>query len=465
MLRGHLDEVSYRHVAGWAADTSNPNGIVEVSIFVDGRKVVQTECNQFRQDLNEQGFGRGRHGFSYDFPVKLDETSNKRIVVRFAETGVALDNGEVMLSREGVTLLPGLDEKRAGELMRLPAPASQRALFEMFALLEPEYGIYQLLRRFDFNGWTASQAHCAVFGSLPKGPPNSAIQSSSFLRDYLNDLLYTIEFQRSIIPSLLEAYAEKRRLLFVHIPKCAGSDLSKNLRTRYPSLDQRIMEPRWTGAEELFKQVREFVENSRFSDSVFLRGHIDLNYYLEKRLARPSDRLFTIVRDPMEISVSQVNYLITRIREDFERQRLDWDTKEWFSFLGIKAMPNEFSDEFAAEMFRRALYNQQIVIPNSMCRWLGGGDAQTVLERLAEHDVEITDTARYNNWLVERWDISSSTRQNESIKFFTAASLNPEDRDYLMEVSREDLKLYAALQNGLTTSGRPWVVGRALLAG
>ena len=464
MLRGHLDEVSYSNVAGWAADTSNPDGVVEVSIFVDGRKVVQSECNQFRQDLNEQGFGRGRHGFSYDFPVKLDETTKMRIAVRFAETGVALENGEVMLSKEGVTVLPPVDEQRSSELMQLPAPASQRALFEMFALLEPEYGMYQLLRRFDFHGWTTRHAHYAVFASQPKELLNSAGQSSSFLRDYLNDLLYTIEFQRSIIPSLLDAYAEKRRLLFVHIPKCAGSDLSKNLRTRYSSLDQRIIEPKWTGKEALFRQLHEFVENARFSDSVFLRGHINLNYYLENQLARPSDRLFSIVRDPLEISISQVNYLIMRIREDFEWQRLDWDTKEWFDFLGVKTMPNELSDEFIAQILQKALYNQQIVIPNSICHWLGGGDAQTVLERLADYDVEITDTGRYNKWLVERWGISSSTHQNESIKSFTSASLKPEDRDYLMDISREDLKLYAALQNGLTKSGRPWVVGRELLA-
>jgi hypothetical protein len=464
MLEGHLDEVSYSHVAGWAANTSNANGIVQVSVFVDGKKIVQTECNQYREDLKEKGLGDGRHGFWYDFPEKLDESSNKKIVVRFADTGVALGNGEVLLSNGRTSLLPGFDEERASELMRLPAPVSQRALFDTFTMLNAEYGMYQLLRRLDLRGWTVRQAHYAAFGTIGNMQPGSYVESSSFVRDYLNDLLFSDEFQRSLIPSLLSAYAEKGRLLFVHIPKCAGSDLSKNLRTRYSSLDQRVMDPRWTGKEELFKQLREFVKLTRFSDTIFVHGHIDLNYYLENQLARPSDRLFSIVRDPMEIPVSTVNYVMTRIRQDFERQRLDWDTKEWFEFLGIDAMPRELSDEFAAEMFRRALYNQQIVVPDSMCHWLGGGDAQTVLERLAEHDVEITDTARYNKWLVERWGISSSTHQNESIKFFTLASLNLEDRDYLSEISREDLKLYAALQNGLTKSGRPWVVGRELLA-
>jgi hypothetical protein len=463
MLRGHLDEVSYSHVAGWAADTSDPDGIVEVSIFVDGRKVVQTECNQYRPDLKEQGFGQGRHGFLYDFPVKLDEASSRRIAVRFAENGITLDNGEVVLSKGEVSPLPCLDEERARDLMRLPAPTSQRQLLEVLALMEPQYGIYQLLRRLDFADWTARHAHYAAFGTFVNLPSESASHSSSIATDYLNELLLSDEFQRSIIPSVLEAYAEKRRLLFVHIPKCAGSDLSKNLRTRFPSLDQRIMEPAWTSKDELFRQLREFIELTRFSDSVFLRGHIALNYYLENQLARPSDRLFSIMRDPIEIAISQANYVMTRIREDFQLQRLDRDTKDWFNILGIAAMPSELSDDFSARVCRNTWHNQQIVIPNSICHWLGGGDARTVVERLAEHYVEITDTDRYNQWLRDRWGITSVTRQNESIKFITEASLKPEDRDYLREISSEDLKLYGALQNGLRTAGRSWVMGSELI--
>jgi hypothetical protein len=463
MLEGHLDEVSYSHVAGWAANTSNANGIVQVSVFIDGKKIVQTECNQYREDLKEKGLGDGRHGFWYDFPEKLDESSNKKIVVRFADTGVALGNGEVLLSNGRTSLLPGFDEERASELMRLPAPVSQRALFDTFTMLKAEYGMYQLLRRLDLRGWTARQAHFAVFGTLGNMQPGSYVESSSFARDYLNDLLFSDEFQRSIILSLLSAYAEKRRLLFIHIPKCAGTDLTAHLQTRYPLLDPLMMMPERTSKEKLFWMLREFVKLTRFSDTIFVRGHIDLNYYLENQLARPSDRLFSIIRDPMEIPISTVNYIMTRIRQDFERQRFDWDTKEWLEFLGIEAMPSELSDEFAAEACRKALYSRQIVIPNSICHWLGGGDAQTVLERLAEHCVEVTDIARYDRWLLEGWGISGSTRQNESFKFMTATSLKPEDRDYLREISREDLKLYTALQRGLNAVGRSSIVGHELL--
>jgi hypothetical protein len=463
MLIGHLDEVSHKHLAGWAANTLNPDVVMQVSIFVNGWKVAQIECNQYRRDLKESGYGEGRHGFRYDFPQNLELAANNRIAVWFAETGVPLGNGEIILAEDGSSQPPRVDAEGMRPLMLLPAPTNQRALFELLALFKPECGIYQLLRRVDFGRWTTTHAHDAVFGRLATMHPTSSMQSRPLVPDYFNDLLCSDEFQQLIIPSLLEAFADKRRLLFVHIPKCAGTDLTEHLRARYPSLDQQIMEPQSTSKSDLFKQVREFVELTRFFDAVFLRGHFALNYYLDNRLVRSSDRLFSIARDPMEIVISSVNYVVMRIHQDLNRQVLSRDTKAWISFLGMDKSPDGLSDEFAAQICMKTLYDKRIVIPNSMCKWLGGGDARTVLERLAEHDIEITDTTRYNGWLLERWGINSITRKNVSTKFFTAASLKPEDRDYLDEITSEDRKVYATLEKTLTANGRAWVVGRELL--
>jgi len=440
---------------------------VEVSIFVNGRKLVQIKCDQYRPDVKEHGFGEGRHGFLYGFPTRLDDTSKKKVEVRFAETGAPLSNGIVMLSNTGVSVLRGIEARPGSVLMRLPvsvpAPATQKALFEMLALVEPEYGIYDLLSRLDLDGWTTRDVGHAVYGKRATMHRSEGDQSPTSVRDYFNEILFSDEFQRSIISGLLEAYADKLRLLFVHIPKCAGSDLSKNLLTRYPSLDQRLSEPEWTTSDQLFKKLREFVEITKFSDTVFLRGHITLNFYLENKLARSSDRLFSIMRDPIQIAISNANYVTMRLRQDFERQRLEPDTKIWLKFLDIDTMPAELSDELATQICMKTLRNENIVAPNSMCHWLGGGNAQTVLERLAEHHVELTDTTRYSHWLRDRWGITSTTRENESIKFITEESLNPKDLNYLREISSEDLRLYAALQNALEEADRAWVNGPELL--
>jgi len=118
-------------------------------------------------------------------------------------------------------------------------------------------------------------------------------------RDYLNDLLHSPRFQRNILAYILRAFPEKRRLMFVHIPKCAGSDMSMHLASRFPSLEQRLMEASATDKDQLFQALSEFVREIVFSDSIFLRGHIPLDYYADAQLIRPADRIFTIVRDPI----------------------------------------------------------------------------------------------------------------------------------------------------------------------
>ena len=88
-----------------------------------------------------------------------------------------------------------------------------------------------------------------------------------------------------------------------------------------------------------------------------------------------------------------------------------------------------------------------------MCFWLGGGSAEKVLERLARHSVEITNTECYETWLSSRWGIGRSERKNESVKFLSASSLPPEDIDYLHGISDQDEPLFRQISDRLRESG------------
>ena len=48
------------------------------------------------------------------------------------------------------------------------------------------------------------------------------------------------------------------------------------------------------------------------SDALFVYGHIKLTWLISQDLVRPFDDCFTIVRDPEEMVLSQVNYVLTR---------------------------------------------------------------------------------------------------------------------------------------------------------
>jgi hypothetical protein len=115
----------------------------------------------------------------------------------------------------------------------------------------------------------------------------------------------------------------------------------------------------------------------------------------------------------------------------------------------------------------KVLQNIDIVRPNSICYWLGGADAdaQTAIDGLVSQDVEVTNTACYNDWLAQSWNIHSRSRDNSSMKFFTAEILSREYRDYIRDISAEDLKLFRVVERSLERAARRSVRGRELLRG
>jgi len=67
MIQGHVDRITRQVITGWAADTAAPDEQIDITIFVNGRKMAQLACDQPRPDLRHMGmYGEGRHGFPQD---------------------------------------------------------------------------------------------------------------------------------------------------------------------------------------------------------------------------------------------------------------------------------------------------------------------------------------------------------------------------------------------------------------
>lgn len=99
MRGGHVDSISRRHVAGWAADPERPGERLTVSVSVDGAHVGDAVADRLRKDLASLGrFGDGQHGFSLQFPEPLDAMRPHEVVVRFQADGQVLPNGKHMLA-------------------------------------------------------------------------------------------------------------------------------------------------------------------------------------------------------------------------------------------------------------------------------------------------------------------------------------------------------------------------------
>ena len=238
MLRGHVDRLTRTGVTGWAADDDCPNVVLEVSVFVNGKKIAQIVCNLPRSDLGKLGiFGDGAHGFRFEFPVPLAKDSDKWVMIRHSDTGELLNDGDIIIRVDESTYTRSRSNDRLiGDPAPIPAPSDHRGLFEAFALFDGGAGVYELLTRFEFDEIKQTEAKLIVFGDLSTDSTGDAQAKKDSIRDYINELLMSDDFQSNLIPLFLRAFPEKKRLIFVHVPK---SSTRISNRTSQPPREQQ----------------------------------------------------------------------------------------------------------------------------------------------------------------------------------------------------------------------------------
>jgi hypothetical protein len=344
--------------------------------------------------------------------------------------------------------------------MQLRAPRDPRSLFELFAAYDPARGLDELLASLDVTGIEPRHIYNSILGRRPETLHATKSPQHYNVRDHMRGALTSPEFQRKIIPLILNAYPEKQRLLFIHVPKCAGTDLRIGLSTRYPALDIGLAQPDWTSPQQLFAAIHEVAIGLRFSDTILLHGHIRIVAAVDGGMIRPTDRIITVIRDPVEIILSNANYIITRILQDQEAGKEAPDTKNWRRVLGVDRLPPEMPVEVTANLFNTILHHPATTVPNSICYWLGNSDVQSAIRRLVINDVEITDTQHYTDWLRARWNVDRAARANESGKFVTRSQIKADDAKLIESITGDDRELYALLSKQIDESSQHAIFGK-----
>ncbi len=452
---GFVDECTRQRVKGWAASETKTDEVFDLSVFVDDRKVAQLPANIPREDLAESGLYRdGARGFLHEFDPPLPEGRDVRVTVTYARTGIPVTNGDALLVGDQRIKIERQSSLTEDEPRLLRAPVGPRQLFEFLGLHTSDEHLVRLLERLTFDDVSPEQIHYGVFGGYPDSVEDVSQWGTYYGRDHLHQLLISEQFQKQLILLFLRAFPEKRRLIFVHIPKCAGTDLTFHFRARYPSLERALTDPDWTPKTAMLHRIARVVSHVHASDSVFVHGHINLKDYIADDLIRPKDRVFTVIREPFAIAVSQINYVLTQFNEDIAKGKAEPDTLEWSRVMGLGPLPKHMSDDFIKLLAKAVLRNEDLVLPNSVGSWLGGEGGQAVLDRLVRHNVEVTDTDRYSRWLQQSWGIMADTRWNESKKFVSLEDLTQEDLIYLQKITAEDRRLYRSIQQVFDATGK-----------
>lgn len=297
----------------------------------------------------------------------------------------------------------------------------------------------------------------AVFDAMGREPEwydrDSFLETSPASRR----ILRSPGFQKRLLENFFNAYPEKDRLIFIHVPKCAGSDLRNNLSTRYPMLHSSWYLPS-TSQEEMLRNVHRAAARVHESDMICLTGHIPLREVARRGLIRAQDHVVTVVRDPIDLVISAVNFNLTRINAAMKSG--DGWRPSWKREFGIsqEAMP----DLHDPELQRRMLLSTRTNRSDALSRYLGNGTGRAAIRSLIEHNVEITDVSRYSRWLKNRWNFQTDRRSNQSIKFISRSALEPDLLKSIEAATAESRIVFDRVAEQLERAGTDSIRGQEL---
>ena len=352
--------------------------------------------------------------------------------------------------------------------MRTRLPRTQPELFTLLGHLTMERGLDGLLDLVDFTGVTPADTYRAVYGRPPDHIETAIAAPDYDPRSYFKQTLLSQEFRQRLLPNFLTAFPQQGRDVFIHVPKCAGTDLILSLSNRHLPLPKMLEIDGWVSDDEFLYAVAGLARAVPFHDRIFVHGHMELGHYIASAGLRSGDRIFTTIRDPLDLMLSQANYAVGRLCQDPTGR--DADTAELLRWLDIPRLPNDVSLRELKDLATRVLLDPRIAQPNRACSYLGRnmlGTYRVAMENIVVHNVEITTTRHYERWLAERWDIGESQRSNRSRTILTRNEGRLLYADVLTSAMAEDQKLYDVVTWSLAQTGAASVTGMeiARLAG
>src|SRR5580658_7199818 len=114
------------------------------------------------------------------------------------------------------------EDKHRLSVTKRPFPERPRDVFDVFAAMGRTGSLEGLLRGIDFRLADPRMVSFAVLGRWPTWQELTDLPDPYKAQQHLRRLVLGEEFRRGVAARMLMAFPEKRRLLFVRLPRCAG---------------------------------------------------------------------------------------------------------------------------------------------------------------------------------------------------------------------------------------------------
>jgi hypothetical protein len=344
------------------------------------------------------------------------------------------------------------DSKRITAMLR-PLPIKQRDVFDLIIAQGREPSFQGILRSVELKGAEPRALCFVMLGRWPTAQEIAELPEPYRPKVHLRQLLQTAEFRSSFARRLLDAFPDRRRILFVRLPRCSGAHVLATAATRHPVIPAHIADAPRMSIDELLAAIGVALYRFNSASTAVLSASRlapflvptqplpDPNDILHWNIIPPpyraGDTLFTVIREPRSLVLSQVNAILTGLRVSPAN-----DGGE-IAQLRARLDPLPPLEQTGAwkDVGRKILLD--LSLRNPICEGLGNGTAETALAACRASAIELVGLSRQTDWVRTAFSSEPPAPINASEPILLWEDLQPDQRTQLDSLVAEDLNFYA----------------------
>jgi hypothetical protein len=264
--------------------------------------------------------------------------------------------------------------------------------------------------------------------------------------DAIRGFLSSEEFVIRHNKLLLDEFADLKRELIIHVPKSGGTTLMNSYQRHaaYASLaDEHYVLANCTDRLDYYRGRVEDLTRPGVT-SVVITGHVKAPFIFENGLKRGNDEIFSILRDPVDSSVSFVNYILTELKSGSAHR----ENESRRVLLGLGPDEPIEGPEMVQRLARAIVEN--LMPSQNLCSMFSRYDKfDDAANMIAILGVRFIPVDKLDQFMTEK-GLPFERRENVSSRFLEFSDIARSTRMLIYEKIGEDLKLYSWLERNVS---------------
>jgi hypothetical protein len=365
--------------------------------------------------------------------------------------------------------IPRKDKKRI-EIYVRPLPIRARELFDVFSSMGRTASLQGLHRGIELADKDPKLVTFAFLGRWPTADELAALPVPYDPNRHATSLVMSVEFRTFLMRRMFDAFADKKRILLVRIPRSCGVHAIQMISDNHPFMPVDLNDPRYAKPQIFIPTLGQLTERLGTARTVStasptmaafthppaaqLTGDDPISWHYVPPVCRPDDLMFAVMRAPQALALSAVNGALTVLRAGHSAFGLAEHLAERGPLPPKDNLP-------AWRALGRAIL-PRVVTVNPICHALATGTAESAFAACALSPVSLVAIDGYKGWARIALEAPLPDPLNVSEPILRTEDLTPADRDLIAARTAEDEIFYAKFKARQEAGGLPAVRGWAL---